>query len=139
MSDAVMLLGMMNIKLGRIREPGATEHARGSCLYVKIDSHHQKVHATVYARPRPVKQQFQCKPLLLRRLSLLLGHDNIPQRKPRDKVVLLDKPRIDNLPLRVGVIEADLRPRLAECSPREKRKGKRRHTSNRRNILGTNL
>jgi hypothetical protein len=63
-------------------------------------------------------------PLLLGYLDPLLGHDNIPQRKPRDKVVLLDKPSIDNLPLRVGVVEANLWSSSASCFSKESEREK---------------
>jgi hypothetical protein len=73
-------------------------------------------------QPPKMQQQAQCKnnPLLL----TLLGHDDIPQLKPRNKVILLDKPSIDNLPLGVGVVEANLRSSSASCFSKESEREK---------------
>ena len=87
-------------------------------------------------------------------LDALLRHDQLPQAEARHKVLLLDKPRVDNLPLRVGVVEADLRVSVMSVSTKKeqkkqkkkkkkkekrKKKKKKRHTSNRLSKVGTSL
>lgn len=61
-------------------------------------------------------------------LDPLLRHDQLPQAEARHKVLLLDKPRVDNLPLRVGVVEADLRVSVMSVSAKKKGGANKKNT-----------
>lgn len=55
-------------------------------------------------------QHPQTRPSLL--IALLLRLNNLPKLEPGNKVILLDKPSVDDLPLSVRVVEFDLFPHI---------------------------